>query len=258
MENKGLSQFRLVCVAGDASILDDIAQFEGETGGKVQCLQWQQIHGIMAELLEESDIQPRDRILAGRCKELLERRRMASFRGFRHLEAYKEASAFHDEVFNFASMLLHRLEPEGIVGAVHEFRIERDGGQRSLRPGMVDEWGPTYFALPVQKEEERASEKRESAGRRRTYCRVDRFAFFLVDVDSGKLIVGKATSSPDTWKVSTFWHDFFRGLKRSLVQGWPKSVTVGETELDLELAEAGPESPDLIDSVARAMLGYLG
>jgi hypothetical protein len=253
-----VSRFRLVCVVGDASILDDIAQFEKDTGARVYCLQWQQIHRIMAELVEDGDIGPRDRILAGRCKELLERRRMASFRGFRHLEDYKQASRFHDEVFSFATMLLHRLEAVGIVRAVHEFRIERDGGQRSLRPGMVDAWGPSYFALPVQRETERASEKRESGNRRRTYCRIDRFAFFMVDVDSGKLIVGKATSSPHTWKVSTFWHDFFQALKRSLVQGWPKSVTIGQTELALELAEAGPESPDLVDSVASAMVGYLG
>ena len=252
-----LSRFRLVCVVGDASVLDEIAHFQQDTGHRVDCLQWQQIHRIMAEVQELPNIERRDRILATRCKELLERRRMASFRGFRHLQVYRDAQGFHDEVYSFATSLLHRLDSEGIIGAVHEFRIERDGGQRSLKPGMVDSWGPSYFALPVQREAERASEIRQAGGRRATFCRVDRFAFFLVDVDSGRLIVGKATAPPDTWKISTFWHDFFHRLKRSLAQEELATLAVGDTQLGLTLTDEDPEASDLLDTVTRAIVSYL-
>jgi len=257
MKKEGLSQYRLVCVVGDASVLDEILRFQREIRDRVECLQWQQIHRIMSEIEELPNIERRDLILATRCKELLERRKMASFRGFRHLQVYRDAQGFHDEVYNFATSLLHRLDSERIVGAVHEFRIERDGGQRSLRSGMVDSWGPSYFALPVQRQAERDSEIRQPGGRRATFCRVDRFAFFMVDVDSGRLIVGKATARPDTWKISTFWHDFFQRLKRQLAEPDLATLTVGETQFQLALNDKDPEAPDLLEIVTRTIVEYL-
>jgi hypothetical protein len=257
MHKKGLSQYRLVCVVGDASVLDEIRRFQREIGDRVHCLQWQEIHRVMAEAEELPGVDWRDLILATRCKELLERRRMASFRGFRHLQIYKDAQGFHDEVFNFATSLLHRLDSEGIVGAVHEFRIERDGGQRSLRPGMVDSWGPSYFALPVQRQSERASKIRKVGGRRATFCRVDQFAFFMVDVDRGRFIVGKATAPRDTWKISTFWHDFFQRLKRQSAELDRATLTVGETQFQLTLNDRDPETPDLLELVRSTIVGYL-
>ena len=257
-KNRGLSRFRLVCVVGDVSTMDEISRFEDETGHKVHRLQWQDIHRVMADILERADIDPGDRILATRCKALLERRKMASFEGFRHLDDYKGAQGFYEEVFAFANTLLHRLEAEGIVGAVHEFRIERDGGQRSLKLGMVEEWAPSYFALPVQRLGEKVADVRTVRGRRATFCRVDRFAFFMVDVDTAKVIVGKVTAAPDTWKKSTFWHNFFRNFKKA----WSEEMTtikVGRTDFGVELTVLEePAAPDLLEPIFRAIVDYLG
>jgi hypothetical protein len=255
-DNCKLSLFHLVCVVGDASILDDIAHFQQDTGHPVGCLQWQQIHRIMAEIVELPRIESRDRILATRCKELLERRRMASFRGFRHLQAYSQAKGFYEEVFNFANMLLGRLSDKQIVRAVYEFRIEKDGGKRPLAVGGLDQWAPSYFALPVQRSDDQSVEVRQQArGRSRMY-RVERFAFFMVDVDASKVIVGRVAAKPGTEKSATFWDIFFRSFKKS----WSPEmevIKVGSTEFGVELTVLEPDAPDLLDTVAGAITEYL-
>ena len=253
---KELSRFCLVCVVGDVSALDDIARFHDETGYKVHTLQWQQIHRAMAEIEETPNIERRDWILAKRCKELLERRRMASFRGFRHLEAYTQAKGFYEEVFNFANMLLGCLSENDIVRAVYEFRIEKDGGKRPLAVGGLDQWAPSYFALPVQRSDDHSVEVREEArGRSRMY-RVERFAFFMIDVDASKVIVGRVAAKPGTEKSATFWDIFFRSFKKS----WSPEmevIKVGSTEFRVELKVLDPDAPDLLDTVAGAIGQYL-
>jgi len=254
----GLSNFRLVCVVGDVSALDDISTFEKETGHRVHRLQWQDIHRIMADLLESSDIDPRDRILATRCKALLERRKMASFRGFQHLDEYKSANQFYEEVFAFANILLNRLKERDIVRAVHEFRIERDGGQRSLAVRGLEQWAPSYFAVPVQKEDDRSIEVRRKGGRRTRFYKVDRFAFFEVDVDSAKVLVGKVTAPINSWKQSVFWHDFFRKFKKSWDGKKMEAIKIGETEFGLQLKVLDANEPDLLERVLETLVGYLG
>jgi len=255
-KREGLSRFRLICVVGDVSTLDDIARFHDETGYKVHTLQWQQIHRAMAEIEETPNIERRDWILAKRCKELLERRRMASFRGFRHLEAYTQAKGFYEEVFNFANMLLGCLSENDIVRAVYEFRIEKDGGKRPLAVGGLDQWAPSYFALPVQRSDDHSVEVREEArGRSRMY-RVERFAFFMIDVDASKVIVGRVAAKPGTEKSATFWDIFFRSFKKS----WSPEmevIKVGSTEFRVELKVLDPDAPDLLDTVAGAIGQYL-
>jgi hypothetical protein len=251
-----LSRFRLICVVGDVSVLDDIARFRDQTGHDVDTLQWQQIHRIMAEIEELPDIDWRDRILATRCKELLESRRMASFRGFQHLEAYRQAEGFYGEVFTFANMLLGRLNKEGVVRAVEEFRIEKDGGQRSLAVGGLDQWAPSYFALPVQRSDERGFAVKEADQGRTRFYNVDRFAFFMVDVDAKKVVVGKATAKPRTEKSARFWDLFFRSFKKS----WSEKMTtikVGPTEFGLELKVIEPDQPDLLETVTQTISEYL-
>ena len=251
-----LSGFRFVCVVGDASVLDEIAHFQQDKGHRVDCVQWQDIHRIMAEIEELPHVDWRDRILAARCKQLLESRRMASFRGFQHLEAYSQAKGFYEEVFNFANMLLGRLSDKHIVRAVYEFRIEKDGGKRPLAVGGLDQWAPSYFALPVQTSDDHSVEVREEArGRSRMY-RVERFAFFMIDVDASKVIVGRVAAKPGTEKSATFWDIFFRSFKKS----WsPKMevIKVGPTEFGVELTVLDPDAADLLDTVAGAIGQYL-
>jgi len=255
-ERWGLSDFRLVCVAGDASTLEDISQFEKESGYQVHRLKWQDIHRIMADILESPDIDLRDRILATRCQTLLERRKMASFRGFRHLEEYKKASEFYQEVFAFANTLLDRLGERGIVRAVYEFRIEKDGGQRSLAVGALEQWAPTYFALPVQKKDDRSVRVRKTGGGRSRFYKVERFAFFMVDIDSARVIVAKVTAPINTWKHSAFWHDFFWRFKKSCHQKMD-SIKIGTTAFGLELEVFEANAPDLLDRVLNLLVGYL-
>jgi len=248
-----LSHFRLVCVIGDVSTLDDISQFEKETGCEVHRLKWQDIHRIMADILESPDIDPRDRILATRCKALLERRKMASFRGFRHLDDYKRAEEFYEEVFVFANTLLDRLEERGIVRAVYEFRIEKDGGQRSLTVGALEQWAPSYFALPVQKQDDRSVRVRKTGGGRSRFYKVERFAFFMVDIDSARVIVAKVTAPINTWKRSAFWHDFFWRFKKSWHEKMD-SIKIGPTVFDFELRVLEANAPDLLDRVLNILL----
>ena len=256
MLKEELSRFRLVCAVGDASVLDDIAHFQHGKGQRVYCLQWQDIHRIMAEIEELPHVNWRDRILAARCKQLLESRRMASFRGFQHLEAYRQAEGFYGEVFGFANMLLRRLSERDIVRAVQEFRIEKDGGQRSLAVGGLDQWAPSYFALPVQRSDERSLEVQEARqGRSRVY-NVDRFAFFMVDVDAKQVLVGKVTAGPSTEKSARFWDIFFRSFKKS----WSPEmevIKVGPTEFGVELIVLESDAPDLLDTVAGTIGQYL-
>ena len=255
-DKKGLSQFRLVCVVGDVSVLDDIAHFQQETGHRVDCLQWQQIHRIMVEIEELPNVERRDRILATRCKQLLERRRMASFRGFQHLLDYSKAEGFYEEVFNFANMLLNRLSQNDIVRAVYEFRIERDGGKRSLAVGGLDQWAPSYFALPVQRTTDRSVGKKPTKQGETRFYSVDRFAFFLLDIDTAQLIVAKVTAPPGTSKRSTFWDDFFRRFKKAWTEDL-KSITIGPTEFGVQLTVLQPESQDLLDTIAQKITEYL-
>ena len=256
MEKGKLSRFRLVCVVGDASVLDEIAQFRQEKGHRVDCLQWQHIHRIMAEVQELPNIERRDRILATRCKELLERRRMASFRGFQHLEAYRQAEGLYGEVFSFANMLLGRLNENGIVRAVEEFRIERDGGQRSLAVGGLDQWAPSYFALPVQRSDVQPPRVQKSGQAQIRVYTVDRFAFFMLDIDTKKVLVGKVTSKPGTEKDARFWDTFFRSLKKRRSKKM-SAIKVGETEFGVELMDLEPDAPDLLDTVTSAIADYL-
>jgi hypothetical protein len=255
-DKKGLSQFRLVCVVGDVSVLDDIAHFQQETGHRVDCLQWQQIHHIMSDIEELPNAERRDLILATRCRQLLERRRMASFSGFQHLEDYRQAEGFYGEVFSFVNMLLGRLNEKDIVRAVEEFRIERDGGQRSLAVGGLDQWAASYFALPVQRRDERRLEiKDDQQARTRVYW-VDRFAFFMVDVDAKKVIVAKVTAQPGTKKPARFWDTFFRAFKRTSGEGL-RSISVGETEFAAEVKDLDPQSEGLLDEVTETITTYL-
>jgi len=256
-ESRGLSHFRLVCVLGDVSALDDISAFEKETGHRVHRLKWQDIHRIMTDILKSPDIDPRDRILATRCKALLERRKMISFRGFRHLEDYKRAGEFYEEVFVFANTLLDRLEERDIVRAVHEFRIEKDGGQRSLAVGGLEQWAPSYFALPVQKREDRAVEVRRTGAGGTRFYRVDRFAFFMVDIDNVEVITAKVTAPINTWKQSVFWHDFFWRFKRSWHEKM-ESIKIGQTEFGFELTVLKANDPDLLERVLETLVRYLG
>jgi len=252
-----LSHFRLVCVIGDVSTLDDISAFEKETGHHVHRLKWQDIHRIMSGVLESPDVDPKDRILATRCKALLERRKMASFRGFRHLDDYKRANEFHQEVFVFANTLLDRLKERDIVRAVHEFRIERDGGQRSLAVGGLEQWAPSYFAVPVQKEEDRCVEVRTVGGRATRFYKVDRFAFFVVDVGTATVAVAKVTAPTDTWKPARFWDLFFRRFKKSWTEEM-ESIKIGPTEFGLELKVLEANAPDLLETVLAILVRYLG
>ena len=251
-----LSRFRFVCVVGDASVLDEIAHFQQDKGHRVDCVQWQDIHRIMAEIEELPHINWRDRILATRCKELLERRRMASFRGFQHLEAYRQAEGFYGEVFSFANMLLGRLNEQDIVRAVEEFRIEKDGGQRSLAVGGLDQWAPSYFALPVQRRDERRWDVPDADHARTRVYRADRFAFFMLDVDAKKVVAGKVTAEHGTEKSARFWDLFFRRFKKSCSEGM-KAIKVGTTEFGVELTVLDPDAPDLLDTVAGAIGQYL-
>jgi hypothetical protein len=252
-----LSHFRLVCVLGDASTLEDISRFEDETAHQVHRLKWQDIHRIMADLLESGDIDSRDRILATRCKALLERRKMASFRGFRHLDDYKRANEFYQEVFVFANALLDRLEEKGIIRAIREFRIERDGGQRSLTVGGLEQWAPSYFALAVQKAEEGCEEVRTVGGRATRFYKVDRFAFFMVDVDTARVAVAKMTAPSDTWKPARFWDLFFRSFKKSWTEKM-EAITIGQIEFGLELRVLKADAPDLLETVLDILVRYLG
>jgi len=211
----------------------------------------------MIEILESADIDLRDRILATRCKDLLERRKMASFRGFQHLDEYKSTHQFYEEVFAFANILLNRLKERDIVRAVHEFRIERDGGQRSLAVRGLEQWAPSYFALPLQKEDDRSVEVRRKGGRRTRFYKVDRFAFFVVDVDSSKVLVGKATAPTNTWKQSVFWHDFFQKFKKSWDGKKMQSIKIGPTEFGLELEVMDANEPELLEKVLDTLVGYL-
>lgn len=253
-----LSNFRLVCVLGDVSTLDDISRVEGDTGHHVYRLQWQDIHRIMGDIFESPDVDPKDRILATRCKSLLERRKMASFRGFRHLEDYRRAGEFYQEVFAFANTLLERLEEKGIVRAVHEFRIERDGGQRSLAVGAIEEWAPSYFALPVQKKADRSVRVERTGGRGTRLYKVDRFGFFMVDVDRAKAIVTKVTSPTNTWKPATFWDVFFRHFKKSWDGENIESMKIRETEFGLEMTVLEANAADLLERVIETLVRYLG
>jgi hypothetical protein len=252
----GLSRFRLLCVVGDVSTLDDIHHFEEGTGHDVYRLQWQDIHRIMASIVESPDIDAGDRILATRCKALLERRKMASFRGFRHLEDYKRAGELHEEVFVFANILLHRLEERDVVRAVREFRIERDGGQRSLAAKGLKEWGPTYFALPVQRKDERTVEKRRTGRGATRFYNVDRFAFFMVDVDTAKVIIGKVTAPINTWMSSTFWDRFFRDFKASWSEQM-NAIKVRQTDFGLQLKVLDADAPDLLERVLDTLVSFL-
>ena len=182
---------------------------------------------------------------------------MASFEGFRHLDDYKGAQGFYEEVFSFATTLLHRLEPEGIVGAVHEFRIERDGGRRSLKASMVDQWGPSYFALPVQTADDRCVKKpaKGSGGSRR--YRVERFAFFLVDVGTATVMVGKVTAPPDSWKGARFWDVFFRDFKKAWTEKKPDVLDSHGTQFELDLTDIPVDTPRLLNKVHKALVGYL-
>ena len=254
--NWGLSQFRLVCVLGDVSTLDDISAFEEKTGHQVHRLQWQDIHRIMSDTLELPNIDPKDRILATRCKALLERRKMASFEGFRHLEDYRRAGKFYEEVFVFANTLLDRLEDRDIMRVVYEFRIEKDGGQRSLAVGALEQWAPTYFALPIQKRDDRSVKVRKTGGGRTRFYRVERFAFFMVDIDSAKVIAAKVTAPIKTWKRSTFWHDFFWRFKKSWHENI-ESIKIGPTEFGFECTILEANAPDLLERVLDTLVGYL-
>jgi len=255
-KKKELARFRLVCVVGDVSTLDDIARFHEDTGYLVHCLQWQQIHRIMCEIEDLPDIERRDRILATRCKELLERRRMASFRGFQHLEDYRQAKGLYGEVFSFANMLLARLNEQDIVRAVEEFRIERDGGQRSLAVGGLDEWAASYFALPVQRRDERRLEIQDTGQARTRVYTVDRFAFFMLDADARKVFVGKVTAKPGTQKPARFWDMFFRSFKKSWSAGL-ESFKVGPTDFALDVQVLDPKSEDLLGDVTETITAYL-
>ena len=252
-----LSRFRQVCVVGDASVLDEIADFQQDTGNRVDCLQWQQIHHIMAEIEQLPDIQRSDLILATRCKQLLERRRMASFSGFQRLEDYRQAEGFYEEVFIFANMLLNRLNENDIVRAVYEFRIEKDGGKRSLAFGGLDQWAPSYFALPVQRKDERRVGKQPTKQGETRFYSVDRFAFFLVDIDAAQLIVAKVTAPAGTSKRATFWDDFFGRFKKAWT-GDLKTITIGPTEFGVELKVLDAGSEDVLDTVAQMITEYLG
>ncbi len=256
-KNRGLSRFRLVCVVGDVSTMDEISTFEHETGHKVHRLQWQDIHRVMADILERADIDPGDRILATRCKALLERRKMGSFQGFRHLDHYKGAQGFYEEVFTFANTLLHRLEEKDIVRAVHEFRIERDGGQRSLAVGGAEQWAPTYFALPVQKKGDRIAEKRPTKVGLTRFYKVERFAFFMLDTGTPRLIVGRASAATDTWKKSTFWHGFFLKFKNALDKKMTESLSIGDTSFRLDIVDLDAAASDLLEETSKRLVEYL-
>jgi len=257
MKKGELSRFRLVCVVGDASVLDEIAGFQRDTGNRVDCLQWQQIHHIMSDIEELPNAERRDLILATRCRQLLERRRMASFSGFQHLHDYKQSEGFYEEVFNFSNMLLNRLSQNDIVRAVYEFRIERDGGKRSLAVGGLDQWAPTYFALPVQRTTDRSVGKQPTKQGETRFYSVDRFAFFLLDIDTAQLIAAKVTAPPGTSKRATFWDDFFRRFKKAWT-GDLKTITIGPTEFGVELKVLDAGSQDVLDTVAQMITEYLG